>query len=370
MILLIVFTVLYGALLLNVRREWIEISAAPKKVSVSPSGLPPEVSVLIPCRNESENILCLLEDLNSQKDYFREILIVNDHSTDDTHEKVQIFKKENPELNLEILSLDQPRGKKAAVTQGVGAAVGEVILCTDADCRVDPDWVKNMRQPFNDTKLKMLAGPVYYREGNFVQLFQQLELSALISVGGAAFNKGKAIMINAANMAFRKSVFLEVEGYKDNDNIPSGDDEFLMRKVLTSYPSGSRYLLNHNNVYTAAPDNVKTMLNQKRRWASKWNKSGFSWTSTALFLYYFLLIYYFINSWFHPILVKSVLSVFLLKMLADYFLLKPVFRQGRIKMIPFMFVVSEILYPFYVLLMGILANFGNYTWKGRKHKIR
>ncbi|MEI9943927.1 MAG: glycosyltransferase [Chitinophagaceae bacterium] len=92
-----------------------------------------KISVIIPARNEEENIGKLLNALNEQtypKESF-EIIVVDDHSEDGTTNIVSTF----PRVKLISLKDDNINSyKKKAIETGIAAATGELIVTTDADC--------------------------------------------------------------------------------------------------------------------------------------------------------------------------------------------------------------------------------------------
>ena len=102
-------------------------------------------SVIIAARNEAANIVSCLESIFAQSiapDRF-EVIVVNDRSTDTTAEIVTQLEHRFP--NLSHLNIEAtPTGvspKKWAVAQGVAQARHEIIVFTDADCRVSPTWI-------------------------------------------------------------------------------------------------------------------------------------------------------------------------------------------------------------------------------------
>ncbi|HJM16243.1 MAG TPA: glycosyltransferase, partial [Flavobacteriales bacterium] len=128
-VLLICF--IYATLILLYKIAWNKISES-KEVNNNNT-----VSVVVACRNEEQNIKNLIKDVMNQNfDKYRfDMIIVDDHSEDKT---LQILYEESEKRNnLHIVCMnDDEIGKKNAIRKGVGIANGDVILCTDADCRV------------------------------------------------------------------------------------------------------------------------------------------------------------------------------------------------------------------------------------------
>src|SRR5687768_10577527 len=128
--------VCYSILILYYWQSWISIPG----FTPSDQTLSIYISIIIPARNEEENIGELLKVLQQQtypKNLF-EIIVVNDHSTDNTTEVVKQF----PGIKLVELKDETINSyKKKAIETGIAAASGELIVTTDADCIPSPSWL-------------------------------------------------------------------------------------------------------------------------------------------------------------------------------------------------------------------------------------
>ena len=108
----------------------------------------PSVSVVVAARNEEDHIQHLINDLISQEYPLDklEVVIVNDRSNDDT--ATILDDASNNYAFIKVVTIDQVSKdmtpKKNALTKGIEAAVGEIIVLTDADCRVKKLWVSSM----------------------------------------------------------------------------------------------------------------------------------------------------------------------------------------------------------------------------------
>ncbi|WP_338394693.1 glycosyltransferase [Fulvitalea axinellae] len=358
-------TCFYAVGLLVVRKKWLAVGDSQK---TSSDGL--KISVLVAARNEEKSLGRLLEALGGQQFQPEEIIVVNDHSDDATRSVLEAWSDRLP--NLRILD-NIGQGKKSAVAYGVTQATGDVIAVTDADCWMESVWLAGLAGGFSDEKVKMVCAPVYIQpDGGFLSKAQTWEMAALGMVAGVAIKSGSPLFCNAANMAFRKDVFLEVGGYEGNAHIPSGDDEFLLRKIKESYPGGVEYVAGANVlVRTGAQENLKKFLSQRRRWAGKWNASGFGLTAVvALSVLAFHLMnlsaYAFSFSGFLPWwLLVSQQAV---KLVSEYVFLQVFFfNKEDVPGFP-SFMLTGILYPLYAVVVGFTANRGGYEWKGRKYE--
>lgn len=194
------------------------------------------ITVVIPVRNEAGTIAALLTDLSRQSYAAFEVIIVNDHSFDATVEAVRPFIEDDSRFRC-VTNLGE--GKKLALTTGIREGRGAIIVTTDGDCRLGDRWLEVVNRYFQKDGIMMAFGGVAIgQDGNFFTDMQAIEFSSLIGSGAAACAWGYPVFCNGANLAFRKNVFEEVKGYDGNADIASGDDEFLMRKVMARYPQG------------------------------------------------------------------------------------------------------------------------------------
>ncbi len=337
------------------------------------------ISVIIPVRNEESGIGFLIESLEKQKypvERF-EVLIIDDHSTDHTREYVNALKR-NTRIQLRLFRLPgNPDGrtspKKRAITFGIEKARGELIVLTDGDCRAAPGWLAELENVFRKTGSRLVSGPVFVEQGDsFARRLQSIEFSSLMGTGAALIYWQMPVMCNGANLAFSKSVFVEVGGYRGNENIISGDDEFLMYKIYRKYPRGIYFLKSSRaQVRTLPLENLRDFISQRKRWAGKW-KSHTNVRSTFLAVFIFAVHLSFIFILITTILGKFNLMYFcgitIVKISAEYLFINRIFMFFKEEMKLFPFVVSSLFYSFYALFFGILANTGRYTWKERKFK--
>jgi len=341
------------------------------------------ITVIIACRNEENNILNIIEDVKNQdfdKQRF-EMIVVNDHSEDST---LKILEKSAKSWeNLKIICMNEgEQGKKNAIKKGISFASGSVILCTDADCRVGKNWIRTIANYFTDKSVKLLSAPVefHYKKDVF-QKIQALEFLSLIGSGAAAINTGKGIFCNGANLAYRRSVFLELNSYDSNSTV-SGDDVFLMHHVKVKYPSGIRFAKDRESIVkTDAQPNLKSFVNQRKRWTAK-SSSYTDWDTISVSILVLL-----INV---SIVVLSVLSIlstitphesvilfstkFLLlfvlffKYISDYNFLIPVLKFFRRRDLAIWILPFEVIYSFYIVSIVIYSFSSNFEWKGRKFR--
>lgn len=260
---------------------------------------PPMVTVVVAARNEAGHIDTLLEAMENQthpKEHF-ELIVVDDHSADETGRVVSDYAKNkqgrnagDPAMNLRVIRAadhGSQAGKKHALSLGVGAAGGDVILTTDADCRPLPDWVDRMAAAFSDPRVQMVMGPVSLKGSGVWGQWQELEFLSLMGATGGAAGAGRPVMCNGANLGFRRDAWLQAGGYTANETFASGDDMFLMhqvkRQIKEGKPGDGRILFLKDSaavVGTRATGGPGAFFRQRGRWAGK--AAGYSDRFTLL----------------------------------------------------------------------------------------
>ncbi len=382
MIILLVFLLLlaalYATLLLLYRKSWKAIPFYHTKDSENSSEF---ISVVIPARNEAHNLPALIADLRLQKltaDKF-EVIIVDDHSEDATAE---IAEKAGGNIRLVKLAdhITEPvtAFKKKALETAISFARGNVIVTTDADCRVQSEWLSIISKYFNSADCNFLVMPVAFPQSkSFFQTFQSLDFISLQGITGAALYRRWHYMCNGANLAYRRDIFWKVKGFEGIDQIASGDDMLLMEKFAAFNGDSIHYLKNEKVIVeTAACKNLKTFFQQRARWAGKSAHYKNSITTAVLILIYLLnalvlvspFIFLlrtggtvspgaFLAAWIAALLIKTVSELFFLAPVARFFN-----RVSTLKYFP----LAQPFHILYTVLAGFLGMAGKQNWKGRK----
>jgi len=109
-----------------------------------------KLSIIIPAFNEGNTIHLILNKIkavNLVGNIQKEIIIVNDCSTDNTEQAIFTYKEDNPGLNIEYFKHEINKGKGAALHTGISKATGEFLIIQDADLEYDPDEYNDMLKP-------------------------------------------------------------------------------------------------------------------------------------------------------------------------------------------------------------------------------
>ncbi len=364
-ILLILLFSLYGIFVITLIFGW---NKAIKCENKPTSDLQPFISVVVPVRNEAHNIKNLLNCLKNQSYPDFEIIVVNDHS-EDTTRKVVVAEADN-DKRIKIIDLHFESGKKAALTRAVAEAKGEIILTTDGDCTMGPNWLESIARNFSDDAQLVFGLVRISSQGTTFSSMQATEFASVIGVGVATNQFGMPTMCNGANLAFRKSIFQEVCGYAGNEHIPSGDDVFLLKKISTAYPDGIRFTPDKEAIVDTTPiDTFRDFTFQRIRWAGKWKvKTSLLTKCLAVFVFTinmiaisfpFLIVFRYIavEVVIMLILIRSTIDRIFLKRMSNYMTLA--WKLPHI-------ILLQLIYPVYVVVIALAAGSRPFIWKGRK----
>ncbi len=335
------------------------------------------ISIIIPARNEEQNITNCINSILSQV-YPRElyeIIVVDDHSTDGTADCVHSAAGGNVKyISLEhYLDGAVPKShKKAAITAGVNQSKGELIITTDADCTALPDWLKLMAYTYEtNQKPDMVVAPVAFTcNYSVLETFQLLDFMSMQGITAATNYLNLGYMSNGANLAFAKQSFQQVGGYTGLDHLATGDDYLLMVKIANQPRNSIKYLKSQGAIVSTLPQTSwKGLLQQRIRWASKSGKYPDNRLTAVLVLVYmfncsFLVVA--IAGIFYPQLYTTLSKVFVAKVLVEYVFLIPValfFKRTRALLyFPFL----QPLHIAYIIVAGFFGFWGSYEWKGRQ----
>lgn len=361
-------TGIYLLLVIYLIRGWGRI----KVTSPQAAPLQTRVTMLIAARNEEERISLTIDDVLAQ-DYPKhllEIIIVDDHSTDSTAAIISSY----ADRGVKLLKLheEQPLNsyKKKAIAEAIKLSTGELMVATDADCRMGPAWLSSIVSYYETNNLVMVSSPVtYFEERSLFELMQTLEFGYLIGIGAAFIGNGKASTCNGANFAYRKDVFYEVGGFKGIDDLASGDDELLLQKVAERYPGKIGFLKQTEAVvYTHAKHTLQEFMQQRRRWASKSTKYKDKKVvafGICIWLFNLSLLVNAALGFYDFYFFKLFLVQFLLKYLFEIVYLLPITSFFKRSYLVTLLIILIPLHIVYFVVIGLMGNNHKYLWKGR-----
>lgn len=330
------------------------------------------VSILIAARNEEDKIAFTIEDILRQ-DYPRnlvELIVIDDHSTDRTAEIIARYAGKG--VKLIRLNEDKPLNsyKKKAISEAIQIAAGELIVTTDADCRMNTAWLSTIVAYYETNNLKLISSPVvFYEEKSFFERLQTLEFLYLIGLGAATIGNKTPSTCNGANLAYRKDVFHELKGFQGIDDLASGDDELFLHKVASKYPDDIGFCKSNDAlVFTHAKPSLKEFISQRKRWASKstrYKNKGIVALGVSMWLFNALIILNIALGFFYLQSCRVVILVLVMKAIAESAFLLPVTTFAKRRELLLFLPILTCIHTVYILYIGIAGNSGKYVWKGR-----
>ena len=332
-----------------------------------------KVSIVVAARDEANRIQDLLYDLSIQNFSYYEVIVVDDHSRDGTDRIVQNWCQKDRRFKL--ISLSENKGKKAALTEGISNSNGEIILTTDADCRVGVDWVSMMVQYFApDVGFVIGFSQIEKQKTNLRSSFETIDFLGLMACIWGSCGHGYPMAASGQNLAFRKCVYEEVGGYTDIMHRVSGDDVLLMQKVrllgtwLIAFADSDKARVTH-----PCSLSWSSLINQRSRWAS----NAPLMLSVAPFFFVYLTAAYLVNLFLIGLPILYVFGKFELwpimimlfaKLLVDWVIFslitKRIGRCGLKRFWPFW----AVLQPLFIVVVGLMGTMGLFRWKHRSQR--
>jgi len=329
---------------------------------------PRPFSVIVAARNEGARVMPLIASLEKLDYPFdkREILFVNDASTDDTGRLLEEAAARLPGARCMHITPEERTanggGKKNALHRAIMEATGAFIAVTDADCVVPRRWLKAFNTAFDAQTVMVLGHGRIIPERGFLNRLLRFDnlFAGLVSAIPAFF--GAPVSSVGRSMAYRRAAYLQSGGYPALKKHGSGDDVFLTERFRKLALGGIRFCRDEAAyVLTRPPERLSEIFWQQVRKNSKLlHKSAPSWVLTLFLLtVHALLVYGLLNAstrWMTGMLwgVKWLTEWVALRRAAVFF-----GERDLIPWLPFF----EVFYPVYMTFFALLGTLGIYKWK-------
>lgn len=327
----------------------------------------PSATVIVAARNEENNIIRCLDSLDKlfYPEGKLEIIIVDDNSTDLTGKLIEeyITKKKRFKKIITKKEIGKLIGKTNALANGIEIASGEVILTTDADCAVKPNWALTIASYYQNDVAAVNGFTTQFADNAFSGM-QALDFIYLLIASAGTINLKVPISCIGNNMSFRKSAYNEVGGFA---NIPFSvtEDFNLLKSIYKLKKYKIIYPLNPDSLITSIPcKNIKELYRQKKRWSV----GGLDVPLRG----YFIMTWGFIAN-LAVLLTPFVFSplwlcLVIFKIATDFFLLYPVLKilglQNNLKY----FFIFQLYFTLYVVSIPFILTFNRKViWKGREY---
>ena len=327
----------------------------------------PTVAIIVAARNEEAHLPLLLEDLCHQNypGELLEIRVADDRSTDDTWSVIQQFQRKYPFLNG--LRIREPNrlmtGKKNALTQCIRKTQAPIILQTDADCRVGPEWVESMA-----LSVARGAGLVVGYSGrvpdkSFMGRYEALDYLTLNAANFGVLLNGKAWSGSGTNLGFLRTAFTDIRGFEPIAG-SIGDDDIYLVQTIANHP---KYSVEVNLdrqcwVHSTTDTSFSGFFNQRVRWAS--TARGMEKRAP---LFWFFLVSAFLSNialLLGPFFAIKIWFVWaLLKFLGDLMVTGLAARRFGLGHLLMLFPLWFCLQPIYIPMVAIFGLLGRFRWK-------
>lgn len=223
----------------------------------------PMVSILIPCYNESDHLVEIIDHLNHLNYPHYEIIAVNDGSKDNTADILLTLMEKN--RRLRVVDFVTNQGKASALNMAAMVAKGEYLICIDADAILEPDAVLWMMQHFvKNPRVGAVTGkPKIRNRSTILGKLQTGEFSAIIGlIKRAQSIYGKIFAVSGVVTAFRKSAVHDV-GYWSTDMITE-DIDICWRLQIRHWDIKFEP---HAMCWILMPETLSGLWKQRLRWA-------------------------------------------------------------------------------------------------------
>lgn len=335
------------------------------------AGTRPSVSVIVAARNEEHNIARCLDSMTrlTWPRELLEIIVVNDRSDDATPAIVRDYAERFPFITLlsALPGTGHLAGKTNAVTQGVEASRGEILMMTDADCSVPPSWIEETVKYYTEDGIGLVPGFTAIRHRNVFEAIQTIDWFTLFTVASATNSIGFPVTAVGTNFTVRRAAYDAVGGYR---TIPfSVTEDYALFHAVTSHP-GYRavFPMDSQTLVTSEPcPTWKDLYRQRKRWFT--GGKGMDFASIGIFAAIWLLhLGILVSLVTYPMTSLIALGI---KTAADLLLVLPGIVRFRHPSLVAVFPLYEVYFFAYVMLFPpVVLVHGNIVWKDRDFKAK
>lgn len=318
----------------------------------------PPVSVIICASNEEENLKQFLQSILEQDYPSFEVIVVDDHSTDESKWILDQLKQTYSHLRIVEIKehIRLKHTKKFALTLGIKAAKHEHLIMTDADCAPNTNlWLREIAGAYQDNTQIVLGYSPYFKEKGFLNKLIRFETTHTAMSYLAYALKKDAYMGVGRNLSYLKSLFFTNKGFNAHMHIKSGDDDLFVNQNA-----------NRENVQIAIHPNAHVYSVPKKTWKSYYKQKGRHAGASVVYkkkhqwmlatqlitaiLFYLLLI---INVLLFPLLWYVALGVYLVRYLCQLIIFTNIYKKLAVKDLIAWLPILDLFFYFYIIINGL-----------------
>ncbi len=344
-------------------------AAAERRIHNQAPAQLPFVSVIVPARNEEHCIVHCIESL-AALNYPSELLeciVVNDRSSDMTGTIAAMQQHRFPALKVLHIERDGEKnlqGKAGALEYGIRASKGEIIVMTDADCIVDPEWVRSHVEAYGMADVGMVCAYTLIDGQSTFAKMQAVEWTSTHTMASSALHFKQYLGCYGNNLSIHRRAYDAVGGYA---SIPfSVTEDLALLHAVTKQGFRARYLCSReSSVHSRALETLSEYVSQHKRWAIGGRQLGLRavvFVITSALFWMGIAAAVWNGSWLWLVLIL------LTRVVDDIAINAPalhIFR--RRSLLPFM-VPAVLFFSLLELVLPFLLIDGTTKWKGQVFK--
>ena len=251
--------------------------------------------------------------------------------------------------------------KKYALEQAIKDSKGEIILATDADCRVSKHWAISMANLVNKTNKVVIGYSKIKSKTTLINEIQKIDFLGIMASNGGLLTNGIICSGSGQNLGYKKEDFFKIGGFEPVKDKESGDDMYIVQAI--SKLKGAVFNYDENSFVSTSPK--KTILgyiNQRIRWSS--NSKLTLFTSPLFFCFLVSAFIANINILISLIISLRITSIlFFIKLLLEAIVLYIGSKLFLTKFSILSYFSWSLTQPLYILLVGVGGLIGKFSWK-------
>lgn len=325
---------------------------------------PLKISVIIPARNEEEQLSMCLDSLIEQVEKNVEFIIVDDRSSDGTGEIIDRYSSMDKRVKGIQLTEERTgnlRGKPGALHAGILASTGDIIMMSDADCTFPAHWIHTVRNAYHDPAIGMIAGFTTIKATTIFHHLQDMEWMMNHTLASAGMALGQPLGCFGNNLSLRREVYDAIGGY---ERIPfSVTEDLLLLQTVAQSGKTILYPISDSNAVSTMPcKDWNAFVSQQHRWvrgseALGWKKYLFVFFA---FLFWGGLLLSGINGDYY-----GVISILGIRIIGDCVIVFPTLQSlKRLKQLPWL-IPGMIFMMFIEIMVALLLFKKEVEWKGQ-----